>query len=58
MTNGPVEIAVLVDKKFRRQTDLEANYSCFTLTDDKWLVGYGMDYKGKMRGMDKIGYIS
>ncbi len=57
LTNGPVEIAVLVDKKFRRQIELDANYSCFTLMDDKWLVGYGMDYKGKMRGMDKIGYI-
>ena len=57
LTNGPVEIAVLVDKKFRRQINLEANYSCFKLNDDKWLVGYGMDYKGKMRGMDKIGYI-
>ena len=58
MTNGPEEIAVLVDKKFRRQANLVSNYSCFTLAEDKWLVGYGMDYKGKMRGMDKIGYIS
>jgi len=58
LTKAPVEIAVLVDKKFRRQIKLEANYSCFTVTDDKWLVGYGMDYKGKMRGMDKIAYIT
>ena len=58
ITNGPVEIGVLFDKKFRRQANLDANYSCFTLAEDKWLVGYGMDYKGKMRGMDKIGYIS
>ena len=57
LTNGPVEIAVLVDKKFRRQIDLDANYSCFTLMDDKWLVGYGMDYDQRYRALRHIAVI-
>ncbi|MBL01450.1 MAG: hypothetical protein CL774_03040 [Chloroflexi bacterium] len=57
ITNDNVEVAVLVDKVAKRKIDIEPEYHGFTIKNDYWLVGYGMDDKGLLRGMDSIGYI-
>ncbi len=57
ITNYNVEVAVLVDKVAKRKIDIEPEYHGFTIKNDYWLVGYGMDDKGLLRGMDSIGYI-
>lgn len=46
----------LLDKKCKRQIDIEADFSCFEI-DDKFLVGYGLDYDGYYRNIPYIGYV-
>ena len=56
ITQSSVEVAVLVDKIAKRSINIAPEYNCFTLENDHWLVGYGMDDKGFMRGLNSIGY--
>lgn len=45
----------LLNKKCARQTDIEPDFYGFEI-DDKFVVGYGLDYKGYMRNLPYIGY--
>ena len=38
-----------------RKTDIEPDYYGFDI-DDKFVVGYGLDYEGYMRNLPYIGY--
>ena len=46
----------LLDKKIKRAVDIDADYYCFEV-DDKFLVGYGLDFDGQYRNLPYIGYI-
>lgn len=46
----------LLDKKITRVTDVEPDYFGFEV-DDKFLVGYGLDYDGYYRNLTYIGYM-
>lgn len=46
----------LLDKKVRREVDIDADYYAFEV-DDKFLVGYGLDYDGYYRNLPYVGYI-
>ena len=46
----------LLDKKCKREVEIEADYHCFEV-DDKFLVGYGLDYDGYYRNIPYIGYV-
>lgn len=46
----------LLDKKIKRTVDIDADYYCFEV-DDKFLVGYGLDYDGFYRNLPYIGYV-
>lgn len=46
----------LLDKKIKRVVDIDADFYCFEV-DDKFLVGFGLDYDGKYRNLPFIGYI-
>lgn len=46
----------LMDKKCKREVEIEADYYCFEI-DDKFLVGYGLDYDGYYRNLPYIGYV-
>ena len=46
----------LLDKKIKREVDIDADYYCFEV-DDKFLVGYGLDYDGYFRNIPYIGYV-
>lgn len=46
----------LMDKKCKRCVDMQADIYGFEI-DDKFLVGYGLDYKGYYRNLTYIGYI-
>ena len=46
----------LLDKKIRREIDIDADYYCFEV-GDKFLVGYGLDYDGLYRNLSYIGYV-
>jgi len=45
--------AVLVDKRARRETQVKPDYAGFVV-DDGFIVGYGLDYAGKMRTLPEI----
>ncbi len=45
----------LLDKKITRRVDIEPDYYCFEV-DDKFVVGYGLDYDGYYRNLKYIGY--
>ena len=46
----------LLDKKCKREVDINADYYCFEI-DNKFLVGYGLDYDGYYRNIPYIGYV-
>ena len=46
----------LLDKKIKREVDIDADYYCFEV-DDKFLVGYGLDYDGFYRNIPYVGYV-
>ena len=45
----------LLNKKCARQADIEPDFYGFEI-DDKFVVGYGLDYKGFFRNLPYIGY--
>ena len=45
----------LLDKKITRKVDIEPDYYCFEV-DDKFVVGYGLDYDGQYRNLKYIAY--
>ena len=46
----------LLDKKVKREVDIDPDYHVFEV-DDKFLVGYGLDYDGYYRNLPYIGYV-
>ena len=51
-----VKLVTLLDKPSRRQTEIEADYACFTIPD-AFVVGYGLDYDEKYRNLPDIGVL-
>ena len=51
-----VKFCSLLDKKITRIADVDADYYGFEV-DDKFLIGYGLDYDGYYRNLRYIGYI-
>lgn len=57
MSPYSIEICTLLDKPCRREvSDIVIDYCGFT-TDDKFIVGYGLDYDQEYRNLPFIGYI-
>lgn len=50
-----VELAVLLDKKCKRKFEVKIDYCAFEI-DDKFIVGFGLDYNQFFRNLDFIGY--
>lgn len=48
-----IKICVLLNKQSRRIKDIKADYIGFNIPDE-FVVGYGMDYNGKYRGLSHI----
>lgn len=51
-----VKVCALLDKPSRRTADINPDYSGFKV-EDKFIVGYGLDYAGKYRELPFIGFI-
>ena len=50
-----LKVVTLLNKKIARKVDLEPDYYGFEI-DNKFVVGYGLDYEGYMRNLPYIGY--
>ncbi len=51
-----VKVCVLLDKPARRRVDVEIDYRGFVI-EDRFVVGYGMDYAERYRNLPYIGYV-
>lgn len=51
-----IKIATMLSKPSRRVMELNVDYIGFAI-DDKFVVGYGLDYNEKYRNLPYIGYI-
>lgn len=51
-----IKIATMLSKPSRRIMELEVDYIGFAI-EDKFVVGYGLDYNEKYRNLPYIGYI-
>ena len=49
-------VVTLLDKPSRRQVDVNADYSCFTVGNE-FIVGYGLDYAQQYRNLPYIGVL-
>ena len=52
-----LEICTLLDKPSRRRAQVPIKYSGFTI-EDKFVVGYGLDYNGIYRNLPYIGVLT
>ena len=52
-----VKICTLLDKPEGRTVDIDADYIGFTV-DDRFIVGYGLDYAQKYRNLPYITYLA
>ncbi|MDX9714432.1 MAG: hypoxanthine phosphoribosyltransferase [Dissulfurispiraceae bacterium] len=50
MMPASLKIAVLLDKKERREVDVEMDYKGFEIPN-KFIVGYGLDYENRYRNL-------
>ncbi len=50
-----VKLAVLFDKKCARKYSIKPDFSAFDI-DDKFIVGFGLDYRGLYRNLNYVGY--
>jgi len=48
-----IEICTLIDREVRRIANLEIKYCAFKI-EEKYVVGYGLDYKQKYRNLESI----
>lgn len=55
-TTKSTKFCSLLDKKITRKTDIEPDFYGFEV-DDKFVVGYGLDYEGYLRNLKYIGYL-
>lgn len=46
----------LLDKKCFRESDIEPDYYGFEI-DDKFVIGYGLDFEGYYRNLPYVGYV-
>ncbi len=51
-----IKIATMLSKPSRREVDIKVDYIGFEI-EDKFVVGYGLDYNEKYRNLPYIGYI-
>lgn len=51
-----LKLCVLLDKKARRQKEIAIDYTGFEI-ENKFVLGYGLDYDEKYRNLPYIGYV-
>lgn len=51
-----LKICVLLDKKERRKKEIKVDYTAFEV-ENKFIVGYGLDYEDKYRNLPYVGYV-
>lgn len=55
-TTKTTKFCSLLDKKCSRKTDIEPEFVGFSI-DNKFVIGYGLDFDGEFRNLPYIGYV-
>jgi len=48
-----IKVCVLLNKRARRERDIEPDYCCFEI-EDKFVVGYGLDFDNRYRNLPYV----
>lgn len=48
-----IKVCVFLDKKARREAEIAPDYCCFEI-EDKFVVGYGLDFDNKFRNLPYV----
>ncbi len=51
-----VKVCALLDKKERRRAQIKVDYAC-RVVEDRFIVGYGLDYAGEYRQLPEIFFL-
>ena len=54
---GSVKVVALIDREGHRKVDCQADYPCFKLEKEGFVVGYGLAYQEHYRGLNYLGLI-
>ena len=49
-----IRTVALIDKPESRKTAIKADFTAFTIQNDSFIVGFGLDYKEKYRNLDSL----
>ena len=52
-----LRVCTLIDKAARREIEAQIDYAGFSLEQDEFIVGYGLDYAGLYRNLPYIGVL-
>ena len=52
-----LKICTLIDKPHRRTSEVKTDYVCFTMDENEFIVGYGLDYAQRFRNFPYIGVL-
>ena len=58
LTRGAAEVKIVtfLDKPARRTIDIKPDYCCYSI-EDRFVVGYGLDYNEQYRNLDYLGEV-
>lgn len=52
-----LKVAALIDRQINRKVDCPVDYSCFELSQKGFVIGYGLAYQERFRGIPYLGII-
>ncbi|MCL1832372.1 MAG: hypoxanthine phosphoribosyltransferase [Oscillospiraceae bacterium] len=52
-----LKVCAFLDKEFNRKIQFYADYHCFTLEEDSFVIGYGLDYAERYRNLPYLGVL-
>ena len=52
-----LKVFTLINKPAKRKVEIDVDYNCFTIDEDYFLVGYGLDYNQKYRNLPYVGIL-
>ncbi len=52
-----LKVAAIIDREDHRKVDCTADYACFKIVEDGFVVGYGLDSEEQYRGLPYLGML-
>ena len=52
-----LKVCALLDKRFRREVKMDADYVGIVMEKDYFVVGYGLDFSERFRHLPEIHYV-